>query len=164
MCGEASVTQQYAQVRWDSFAVEVLDSLYSTAPVSMHCNQSDARPFPVSPSQTSSSQLGRKHLKKRIYMFLFFSSGRETGTSSRCQRSPPPWASRSTPVRPEAPPAEPLPLPLSEWTLVTLPLFSQDKCPVTSKNSLYVLILKSISSPLIANRHGYNSERVWLQP
>lgn len=72
MCGEASVTQQYAQVRWDSFAVEVLDSLYSTAPVSMHCNQSDARPFPVSPSQTSSSQLGRKHLKKRIYMFLFF--------------------------------------------------------------------------------------------
>lgn len=58
MCGEVGVAQQYSQVRWDSFAVEVLGSLYSTAPVSMHCNQSDARSFPVSPSPTSSKQLG----------------------------------------------------------------------------------------------------------
>lgn len=52
MCGEVGVTEQYSQVRWDPFAVNVLDSLYNTAPISMHCNQSDARAFPVSPSDT----------------------------------------------------------------------------------------------------------------
>lgn len=148
MCGEVGVTQQYSQVRWDSFAVEVLKSLYNTAPISMHCNQSDARSFPVSPSHTSSSQLGRKHFE-RDFIYLLFHP-RETGTSSRCQWSPPPSANRTTRVRPEAPPADPLSLPPSEGTWVTLPLFSQDKCPVTSKNSLYilrshVLVLKTIS-------------------
>lgn len=57
VCGEVGVAQQYSQVRWDPFAMEVLSSLYSTAPVSMHCNQSDARSFPVSSSPTSSEQL-----------------------------------------------------------------------------------------------------------
>lgn len=49
VCGEVGVTEQYSQVHWDPFAVEVLHSLYNTAPISMHCNQSDARSFPVSP-------------------------------------------------------------------------------------------------------------------
>lgn len=53
MCGEPGVTQQYAQVHWDPFAVGVLDSLYNTAPIYMHCNQSDARSFPVSSSPTA---------------------------------------------------------------------------------------------------------------
>lgn len=66
MCGEVGVAQQYSQVRWDSFAVEVLGSLYSTAPISMHCNQSDARSFPVSPSPTSSKQL-----KMSFYLLYF---------------------------------------------------------------------------------------------
>ncbi|KAM3599493.1 uncharacterized protein V6R79_006896 [Siganus canaliculatus] len=46
VCGEVSVTEQYSQLQWDAFSVEVLDSLYNTAPVSMHCNQSTARLFP----------------------------------------------------------------------------------------------------------------------
>lgn len=133
MCGGVSVTQQYSQLRWDSFAVEVLNSLYNTAPVSMHCNQSDARSFPVSPRQTSSSQLDRKHLKGTLKECLFCLLPRETGTSSRCQWSPPPSANPTTPVRPEGPPAETLSPPQSEGTLVTFPLFSQDKCPVTSR-------------------------------
>ncbi|CAG04874.1 unnamed protein product, partial [Tetraodon nigroviridis] len=62
VCGELSVTQQYAQVHWNAFAVEVLDSLYNTAPISMHCNQSDARSFPVSPSPTSSEDTFRIYL------------------------------------------------------------------------------------------------------
>ena len=49
VCGEVSVTEQYSQLHWDEFAGEVLDSLYNTAPISMHCNQSTARLFPVSP-------------------------------------------------------------------------------------------------------------------
>uniref|UniRef100_A0A3Q2QMA9 Dopamine beta-hydroxylase n=1 Tax=Fundulus heteroclitus TaxID=8078 RepID=A0A3Q2QMA9_FUNHE len=39
-------TEQYAQVHWDDFAGEVLNTLYNTAPISMHCNQSTARLFP----------------------------------------------------------------------------------------------------------------------
>ncbi|KAM6902566.1 dopamine beta-hydroxylase [Xenentodon cancila] len=46
VCGEASVTEQYVQLHWDGFTGEVLDSLYNTAPISMHCNQSTARLFP----------------------------------------------------------------------------------------------------------------------
>ncbi|XP_060931271.1 dopamine beta-hydroxylase [Limanda limanda] len=46
VCGEVSVTEQYSQLQWDAFTGEVLDSLYSTAPMSMHCNQSTARLFP----------------------------------------------------------------------------------------------------------------------
>lgn len=139
VCGEVGVTQQYSQVRWDPFAVEVLHSLYSTAPVSMHCNQSDARSFPVSPPQANQFKpTGQEALLKWDECIYLVSSNclllpRETGTSSRCQWSPPPSANRTTPVRPEAPPAEPLSLPPSEGTLVTFPFFSQDKCPVTSK-------------------------------
>lgn len=48
VCGDVSVTERYSQVQWDAFAVEVLDTLYNTAPISMHCNQSTARLFPVS--------------------------------------------------------------------------------------------------------------------
>lgn len=71
VCGEGGVTQQYSQVRWDSFAVEVLNSLYNTAPVSMHCNQSDARSFPVSPSPTSLSA-AQETLNKTGESFLVF--------------------------------------------------------------------------------------------
>ncbi|KAG7223902.1 hypothetical protein INR49_015158 [Caranx melampygus] len=46
VCGEVSVTEQYSQLHWDTFTGEVLDSLYNTAPISMHCNQSTARLFP----------------------------------------------------------------------------------------------------------------------
>ncbi|KAM9841689.1 dopamine beta-hydroxylase [Aulostomus maculatus] len=46
VCGEVSVTEQYSQLQWDSFAAKVLDTLYNTAPFSMHCNQSTARLFP----------------------------------------------------------------------------------------------------------------------
>ncbi|XP_041816615.1 dopamine beta-hydroxylase [Chelmon rostratus] len=46
VCGEVSVTEQYSQLQWDAFTGEVLDSLYNTAPISMHCNQSTARLFP----------------------------------------------------------------------------------------------------------------------
>ncbi|XP_056146432.1 dopamine beta-hydroxylase [Lampris incognitus] len=46
VCAEVSVTEQYSKLQWDSFSAEVLDSLYNTAPISMHCNQSTARLFP----------------------------------------------------------------------------------------------------------------------
>ncbi|CAK6959330.1 dopamine beta-hydroxylase [Scomber scombrus] len=46
VCGEVNVTEQYSQLQWDPFTGEVLDSLYNTAPYSMHCNQSTASLFP----------------------------------------------------------------------------------------------------------------------
>ncbi|KAM9338516.1 dopamine beta-hydroxylase [Symphorus nematophorus] len=46
VCGDVSVTEQFSQLQWDAFSAEVLDSLYNTAPVSMHCNQSTAHLFP----------------------------------------------------------------------------------------------------------------------
>ncbi|KAF0031372.1 hypothetical protein F2P81_015927 [Scophthalmus maximus] len=46
VCGEVSVTEQYSQLQWDAFTEEVLNSLYNTAPITMHCTQSTARPFP----------------------------------------------------------------------------------------------------------------------
>ncbi|CAL8277960.1 unnamed protein product [Merluccius merluccius] len=46
MCGEVGVTEQYSALQWDQFSSEVLNSLYNTAPISMHCNQSSARLFP----------------------------------------------------------------------------------------------------------------------
>uniref|UniRef100_A0A8C5H6L5 Dopamine beta-hydroxylase n=1 Tax=Gouania willdenowi TaxID=441366 RepID=A0A8C5H6L5_GOUWI len=46
VCGEPGVTEQYSQIQWDPFSTEVLDSLYNTAPISMHCNQSTAHLFP----------------------------------------------------------------------------------------------------------------------
>uniref|UniRef100_A0A8C9QQE5 Dopamine beta-hydroxylase n=1 Tax=Scleropages formosus TaxID=113540 RepID=A0A8C9QQE5_SCLFO len=45
-CGQPSVTEQYVSMSWDSFSSQVLGSLYSTAPISMHCNQSTAELFP----------------------------------------------------------------------------------------------------------------------
>uniref|UniRef100_A0A8D3BDD8 Dopamine beta-hydroxylase n=1 Tax=Scophthalmus maximus TaxID=52904 RepID=A0A8D3BDD8_SCOMX len=47
VCGEVSVTEQYSQLQWDAFTEEVLNSLYNTAPITMHCTQSTARPFPT---------------------------------------------------------------------------------------------------------------------
>ncbi|XP_068190721.1 dopamine beta-hydroxylase [Antennarius striatus] len=46
VCSEVSVTEQFSQIQWDSFTGEVLNSLYSTAPISMHCNQSSVTLFP----------------------------------------------------------------------------------------------------------------------
>lgn len=46
VCGDVGVTEQYDQLKWDAFTGEVLDSLYKTAPISMHCNQSTAQLFP----------------------------------------------------------------------------------------------------------------------
>ncbi|XP_033832287.1 dopamine beta-hydroxylase isoform X1 [Periophthalmus magnuspinnatus] len=46
VCGDVGVTEQYEQLKWDAFSGEVLDSLYKTAPISMHCNQSTAQLFP----------------------------------------------------------------------------------------------------------------------
>ena len=61
VCGDVSVTEQYSQIQWDTFAGEVLDSLYNTAPVSMHCNQSTARLFPVSLTHTHTHTHTRMH-------------------------------------------------------------------------------------------------------
>ncbi len=53
VCGEVSVTEQYNQLQWDAFTVDVLDSLYNTSPISMHCNRSNGDFFPVSPQSYS---------------------------------------------------------------------------------------------------------------
>uniref|UniRef100_W5M446 Dopamine beta-hydroxylase n=1 Tax=Lepisosteus oculatus TaxID=7918 RepID=W5M446_LEPOC len=45
-CNQATVTDQFATLRWDQFSKDVLKSLYNTAPISMHCNQSSAVMFP----------------------------------------------------------------------------------------------------------------------
>uniref|UniRef100_A0A665WV40 Dopamine beta-hydroxylase n=1 Tax=Echeneis naucrates TaxID=173247 RepID=A0A665WV40_ECHNA len=65
VCGEVSVTEQYSQLQWDTFTGEVLDSLYNTAPISMHCNQSTARLFPVS-IQPFTHSLSHAHTQRRI--------------------------------------------------------------------------------------------------
>uniref|UniRef100_A0ABM5F5Y1 Dopamine beta-hydroxylase n=2 Tax=Pogona vitticeps TaxID=103695 RepID=A0ABM5F5Y1_9SAUR len=44
-CPEASVTQQFSSVPWNSFNRDVLQSLYDFAPISMHCNKSSAVRF-----------------------------------------------------------------------------------------------------------------------
>nr|XP_005990707.1 PREDICTED: dopamine beta-hydroxylase [Latimeria chalumnae] len=46
MCPQASVTEQYNSVPWNSFSRDVLQSLYDFAPISMHCNKSTALRFP----------------------------------------------------------------------------------------------------------------------
>ncbi|XP_062333527.1 dopamine beta-hydroxylase [Osmerus eperlanus] len=46
VCGQTGVTEQYSSLQWDSFTGEVLGSLYNSAPISMHCNQSTAQLFP----------------------------------------------------------------------------------------------------------------------
>ncbi|KAK3521504.1 hypothetical protein QTP70_007969 [Hemibagrus guttatus] len=47
-CSQTTVEDQFSSVTWDSFSAEVLDSLYTTSPISMHCNQSTAELFPGS--------------------------------------------------------------------------------------------------------------------
>ncbi|XP_037653314.1 dopamine beta-hydroxylase [Choloepus didactylus] len=44
-CPQASVTQQFASVPWNSFNRDVLRALYGFAPISMHCNKSSAVRF-----------------------------------------------------------------------------------------------------------------------
>lgn len=56
---DVDVTEQYSKLQWDAFSGEVLDSLYNTAPISMHCNQSSARLFPVSPRQHTNTHCNR---------------------------------------------------------------------------------------------------------
>lgn len=47
-CAQTSVEEEFSSVTWDSFSAKVLDSLYTTSPISMHCNRSTAELFPVS--------------------------------------------------------------------------------------------------------------------
>nr|XP_024108152.2 dopamine beta-hydroxylase isoform X1 [Pongo abelii]XP_054376834.1 dopamine beta-hydroxylase isoform X1 [Pongo abelii] len=44
-CPQASVSQQFTSVPWNSFNRDVLKALYSFAPISMHCNKSSAVRF-----------------------------------------------------------------------------------------------------------------------
>ncbi|OCT65271.1 dopamine beta-hydroxylase [Xenopus laevis] len=45
-CPDSPVTEQFHEVPWNSFSSGVLKSLYSSAPISMHCNRSSAMRFP----------------------------------------------------------------------------------------------------------------------
>uniref|UniRef100_W5KGQ8 Dopamine beta-hydroxylase n=1 Tax=Astyanax mexicanus TaxID=7994 RepID=W5KGQ8_ASTMX len=45
-CSQRSVEEEFSSVSWDQFSEEVLNSLYTTSPISMHCNQSTAELFP----------------------------------------------------------------------------------------------------------------------
>ncbi|KAB5543847.1 hypothetical protein PHYPO_G00084360 [Pangasianodon hypophthalmus] len=45
-CSRTTVEDEFSSVTWDSFSAEVLDSLYTTSPISMHCNRSTAELFP----------------------------------------------------------------------------------------------------------------------
>uniref|UniRef100_A0A2D4PPC4 Copper type II ascorbate-dependent monooxygenase C-terminal domain-containing protein n=1 Tax=Micrurus surinamensis TaxID=129470 RepID=A0A2D4PPC4_MICSU len=45
-CPGASVPRQFSSVSWNLFSREVLRALYSSAPISMHCNKSSALQFP----------------------------------------------------------------------------------------------------------------------
>ncbi|XP_060764933.1 dopamine beta-hydroxylase [Neoarius graeffei] len=45
-CAQTSVEDEFSSVTWDSFSAKVLDSLYTTSPISMHCNRSTAELFP----------------------------------------------------------------------------------------------------------------------
>ncbi|KAI4876393.1 hypothetical protein NFI96_017858 [Prochilodus magdalenae] len=45
-CSQKTVEEEFASVSWDSFSEEVLSSLYTTSPITMHCNQSTAELFP----------------------------------------------------------------------------------------------------------------------
>ncbi|KAF7700765.1 dopamine beta-hydroxylase [Silurus meridionalis] len=47
-CSQTTVEDQFSSVIWDSFSARVLDSLYTTSLISMHCNQSTAELFPGS--------------------------------------------------------------------------------------------------------------------
>ncbi|XP_016413252.1 dopamine beta-hydroxylase-like [Sinocyclocheilus rhinocerous] len=45
-CPGTTVEEQFSSLSWDGFSGEVLNSLYLTSPISMHCNQSTAELFP----------------------------------------------------------------------------------------------------------------------
>ncbi|OXB69054.1 hypothetical protein ASZ78_009530 [Callipepla squamata] len=45
-CPQVSVPQQFSSIPWNTFNRDVLKSLYSFAPISMHCNKSSAVRFP----------------------------------------------------------------------------------------------------------------------
>ncbi|RXN07712.1 dopamine beta-hydroxylase [Labeo rohita] len=45
-CPGTTVEEQFSSLTWDSFSGEVLNSLYLSSPISMHCNQSTAVLFP----------------------------------------------------------------------------------------------------------------------
>uniref|UniRef100_A0A672L9X7 Dopamine beta-hydroxylase n=1 Tax=Sinocyclocheilus grahami TaxID=75366 RepID=A0A672L9X7_SINGR len=45
-CPQTTVEEQFSSLSWDGFSGEVLNSLYLTSPISMHCNQSTAELFP----------------------------------------------------------------------------------------------------------------------
>ncbi|XP_072515362.1 dopamine beta-hydroxylase [Salminus brasiliensis] len=45
-CSQKTVEEEFSSVSWDPFSEEVLNSLYTTSPISMHCNQSTAELFP----------------------------------------------------------------------------------------------------------------------
>ncbi|KAG9263268.1 dopamine beta-hydroxylase [Astyanax mexicanus] len=45
-CSQRSVEEEFSSISWDQFSEEVLNSLYTTSPISMHCNQSTAELFP----------------------------------------------------------------------------------------------------------------------
>jgi len=42
------VSENYKSIDWTPMNVHLLDTFYSTAPLSMQCNQSDGHKFPVS--------------------------------------------------------------------------------------------------------------------
>ncbi|KFQ45777.1 Dopamine beta-hydroxylase, partial [Nestor notabilis] len=46
-CPQVSIPQQFYSIPWNTFNRDVLKSLYSFAPISMHCNKSSAVRFPV---------------------------------------------------------------------------------------------------------------------
>ncbi|KAM8934323.1 dopamine beta-hydroxylase [Pelodytes ibericus] len=45
-CPQVSVSEQYKEVPWNSFSVEVLESLYNFAPISEHCKKPSGSPYP----------------------------------------------------------------------------------------------------------------------
>ncbi|XP_043914795.1 dopamine beta-hydroxylase [Protopterus annectens] len=45
-CPQASITEQFDSVPWNSFSREVLKSLYDFTPISMHCKKSTSVKFP----------------------------------------------------------------------------------------------------------------------
>lgn len=73
-CPQTSVEDQFSSITWDSFSGEVLNSLYTSSPISMHCNQSTAELFPVSTSayrRPFIQSLLYLHSKKKIYRIFF---------------------------------------------------------------------------------------------
>uniref|UniRef100_A0A8B9GQH1 Dopamine beta-hydroxylase n=1 Tax=Astyanax mexicanus TaxID=7994 RepID=A0A8B9GQH1_ASTMX len=66
-CSQRSVEEEFSSISWDQFSEEVLNSLYTTSPISMHCNQSTAELFPVS---TFTFQWEGTHQHTHIYIYI----------------------------------------------------------------------------------------------